>query len=131
MPRCLRHQFVQDSQLLAEKLVGERDSPGDVAARTIEACDRALFHRVQSIGEHDRNRIGRVFRCTGCKSADDGRDHAHLSLHQIRGQLGQAGHIVIRKAILDRKILALDIAGILQALTKASQVPGGCSSERE
>jgi hypothetical protein len=82
---CLRQQFVQDSELLTVKLVGERGDPGDIAARPIEAGDKTLFNRVESVTENDRNRIGCIFRCPSCEPAGDGHDHAHLTAHQIRG----------------------------------------------
>jgi hypothetical protein len=64
--RRLRQQFVQDTELLAEKLAGQRDGPGNIAARPVEAGDKPLFNRVGSVTENDRNRIGRIFRCTDC-----------------------------------------------------------------
>jgi hypothetical protein len=129
--RRLRQQFVQDAELLAVKLAGERHHPGNIAARPIEACDKSQFHRVRPKTEHDRNCSGRILGRPCGKPAGDHNDYAHLAAHQIRCQFGQAGRVIVREAILDREVLTLDIAGILQTLTISRKVVGGCCSEHQ
>jgi hypothetical protein len=43
-------------------------------------------------------------------------DHRHLTAYQIGCQVGQSIILVLRPAILDRHILALDVAGFTNAL---------------
>ena len=77
----LRHQLVQDADLLAKQLVSAGDGTGDVAARMIKAGDNALLNRINPITKNDRDCIGRVLRCTNCKRARDTRNYTHLAVH--------------------------------------------------
>jgi|SRR5215467_2000096 len=43
-------------------------------------------------------------------------DHRHLTAYQIGCQVGQSVGLILRPAILDRHILALDVAGFTKAL---------------
>ena len=43
-------------------------------------------------------------------------DHGHLTAHQIGCEVGQSVDLVLRPAILDHDILALDVAGFTNAL---------------
>src|SRR5262245_40590465 len=48
-------------------------------------------------------------------------DHGHLTAYQIGCEVGQSVGLVLRPAILDRHILALDVAGFTNALPECSQ----------
>ena len=48
-------------------------------------------------------------------------DHGDLAANQIGRQLRQSIELTLRPAVFDRHVLALDIAGILEALTKAAR----------
>jgi hypothetical protein len=43
-------------------------------------------------------------------------DHRHLTAYQVGCEVGQSIILVLRPAILDRHILALDVAGFADAL---------------
>ena len=43
-------------------------------------------------------------------------DHCHLTAYQIGCEVGQSIVLVLRPAILDRHVLALDVAGFTDAL---------------
>src|SRR4029077_3360742 len=45
-------------------------------------------------------------------------DHRHLTAYQIGREVGQSVGLVLRPAILDRHILALDVAGFTKALAE-------------
>src|SRR6516162_10480884 len=49
-------------------------------------------------------------------------DHRHLMAYQIGCEVGQSVVLVLRPAILDRNILALDVAGFTKALAECGQI---------
>ena len=49
-------------------------------------------------------------------------DHRHLTAYQIGCEVGQSVGLVLRPAILDRHILALDVAGFTNALPECGQI---------
>src|SRR5262245_1771167 len=51
-------------------------------------------------------------------------DHGDLSANQVGCQLWQPIHLIFGPAVFDRHVLALNIADILQALTKSAQTLG-------
>src|SRR5262249_46669608 len=55
-------------------------------------------------------------------------DHRHLTAHQIGCEVGQSVGLVLRPAILDRHILALDVAGFTKALAECGQI--SCTIDR-
>ena len=48
-------------------------------------------------------------------------DHRHLTAYQIGCEVGQSVVLIPRPAILDRHILALDVAGFTNALPECGQ----------
>src|SRR4029453_626679 len=48
-------------------------------------------------------------------------DHPHLTAYQIGCEVGQSVVLVLRPAILNRYILALDVAGFTNALPECGQ----------
>src|SRR5262252_4464014 len=48
-------------------------------------------------------------------------DHRHLTAYQIGCEVGQSVVVVLRPAILNRHILALDVAGFTNALPECGQ----------
>src|SRR5262249_27249075 len=88
-----------------------------------EARDNALPDRVVSGAEDDRNRGGcRLGR--QCHRRATGRDEHRNSLaHQISRQCRQSLKFIVGPAVLDRKIYAFAIAGVLEALGKSAQRP--------
>src|SRR5215831_11445598 len=49
-------------------------------------------------------------------------DHRHLTAYQIGCEAGQYVVLVLRPAILDHNILALDVAGFTKALPECGQI---------
>src|SRR5215475_7285012 len=83
--------------------------PGDVAARPIEASDKAERYGVTADPEDDRNRRGRLLRCAD--PIVGGRKHdGHLTANQIGCQRRHAIVLTLRKAVFDSHVLAFDIA---------------------
>src|SRR5215475_3968821 len=57
-------------------------------------------------------------------------DHRHLTAYQIGCEVGQYIVLVLRPAILDHDILALDVAGFANALPECGQVACTISKRR-
>src|SRR5215469_13933464 len=55
-------------------------------------------------------------------------DHRHLTAYQIGCEVGQSVGLVLCPAILDRHILALDVAGFTKALAECGQI--SCTIDR-
>src|SRR5262245_50751331 len=55
-------------------------------------------------------------------------DHRHLTAYQIGCEVGQSVVLVLRPAILNRHILALDVAGFTKALAECGQI--SCTIDR-
>ena len=55
-------------------------------------------------------------------------DHRHLTAYQIGCEVGQYIVLVLRPAILDHDILALDVAGFANALPECGQIT--CTIDR-
>src|SRR5260370_30075483 len=55
-------------------------------------------------------------------------DHRHLTAYQIGCEVGQSVGLVLRPAILDRQILALDVAGFTKTLAECGQI--ACTIDR-
>src|SRR6516162_9693239 len=57
-------------------------------------------------------------------------DHRHLTAYQIACEVGQSVDLVLRPAVLDRHILALDVAGFTKALAECGQIACTISKRR-
>ena len=49
-------------------------------------------------------------------------DHPYLTAYQIGCEVGQSVGLVLRPTILDRYILALEVAGFTKALAECGQI---------
>src|SRR5262249_48906130 len=88
-----------------------------VAAWSAQAGDKTQLDRVTPGREYDRNRRGRRFgrQRRRCGSRGDDGD---LLLNQIGRQRWQSVIVVFRPAILDGRVLTVDVAGFLQTLAE-------------
>ena len=109
---------MQQRQPLRSEFGGEPGHPGDVAARPVEAGDKAAFDRVVAAREDDRDctgrRLGRERRIVAARCCD----HGDLLSNQISGKRRQPIRLAIRPAIFDLDVLALDVAALVQALAE-------------
>jgi len=63
-----------------------------------------------------------VVAALAANSGTSGRgDHRDLPANQFGRQRRQPLHLVLSPAVFDRDVLALDVAGLLEALTERSQ----------
>jgi hypothetical protein len=114
-------QLMQEFQPLCRQLTTEKIDPCRVAAGPGEASDKTKPDRVFGDAEDDGNRrgccLGRQRRCN-----TSGRgDYGDLPMNQFSRQLRQSIKLILAPTVCDRYVLALDIAGLLQALAKSAQ----------
>src|SRR5262249_43381829 len=116
-----RLQLMQQPKLLCPKLSKNKRDTGDIAARPVETGDEAELNRVAAACEDDRDCRSRRLGCN-CRRGVMRSDHRHLTAYQIGCEVGQSVDLVLRPAILDRHILALDVAGFTNALPECGQI---------
>src|SRR5262249_21242506 len=116
-----RLQFMQQPKLFCPKLRRNEGDTGDVAARPVETGDEAELNRVAAAYEDDRDRRSRRLGYI-CRDDVMSSDHRHLTAYQIGCEVGQSVVLVLRPAILDHDILALDVTGFTNALPKGGQI---------
>src|SRR5262245_29560302 len=71
-----------------------------------------------------------AFCCLGRVRTPRRGDHSHMTADEIIGEGGQSIVVAIGPTVLDRRILAPDIAGFAQALTESGYAGGECYSRR-
>src|SRR6516225_2393907 len=74
--------------------------------------------RIARCREDDGYRGGCRFGSERCRMATGCGNHGHLSANQIGRQCRQSIVLVLRPAILDRDVVAFDIANFVQPLTE-------------
>jgi hypothetical protein len=74
-------------------------------------------HRIDSTGEDDRDRRGRVFR-RQYRSGAARPDHIDLAADEIGGHRGQPVIVTLCPAEFDRQILSVDVPRFTQSLTE-------------
>ena len=116
-----RSEFAQQPKLLRPEIDEQAAHARRVASGSVQADDKTQSDRVVRGREYDRNRrrrrLGRprfsfVRRCY----------YGHLTTNQVGRQCRQSIVLTFRPAILDGRVLALDIAGLLQALAERGHV---------
>jgi len=97
--------------------------------RVVEACDEARPDRIFA-GEHDWDGRGRRFggQCRSVASGCD--DDRHLAPDEVLRQPRQPVILTLGRAILDRDVLPLDIAGFLEALAERRHQVGRSFNRR-
>jgi hypothetical protein len=114
--------LAQKLEPLCGQLSSEEGHSGDVAARPVEAGDQAQPHRIGAEHEDDWYRRGGGLcreRWSGAAACDD---QGHLTASQIGRQFRQPIGLIVRPAIFDRHILALDVAGLFQPMAECGQL---------
>jgi hypothetical protein len=115
------HELVQHLQLLLGQLHAQRGHAGDVAARPIQAGDKANLDRVAPYRKDDRDRCGCGFGRDRRVYGPGRSDHGDLATHQIDRQLWQSIVLALRPVVYDRNIPAFDITSFAQALPEGGQ----------
>ena len=115
---------MQEPQPLGHHLRDEKIDAGRVAARPGEAGDKTKLDRVIADAEDDRDRRCRSFGRERGHVAGRG-DDGHLSADQISHQRRQAIVLALQPVVLDRHVLALDVAGFAEAFAERGHIARG------
>ena len=134
--RRRRDQAVQQLQPLRLQLHAQRGHAGEIAARPVQAGDQPERDRIGAGEEHDRNGPGRGLGGEHAEHLAGDGDHRDLSADQVGRQRRQPVVLLLRPAIFDRDVAALDIAGFAQALAERVQparvaAGGGAAQEAD
>ena len=92
--------------------------PVSVAARPGEAGDETELDGVFADAEDDRDRRGRSFGGKRSSVAGGRGDNGHATAHEIGHQRRQAIILALQPMVLHRDVLALDVAGFVEAFAK-------------
>jgi hypothetical protein len=111
------YQLVEQLQLFGRQLGLYNGAAGKVPAGAVEAGDMTHCDRVSSAKKDDGNGRGCCLRRQRCVDAA-GQDHGYAAADEIGCERRQTIELVLRIPILHCHVLALDIAGFLQALEK-------------
>src|SRR6516164_11461489 len=109
---------MQEPQPLGCNLPGEIVDAGSVAARPGKAGDKTKLDRVFSDAEDNRDRRGRSFGCLGSKVAGRRGDNGDAPAHEVSHERWQTIELALQPMVLHRHVLALDVAGVVEALAK-------------
>src|SRR4029453_4751445 len=90
-------------------------------ARPVEAVDKSQRDRVAPCHKDDWYSRGCRLRSECRRGARDGNNHCHLVANEIRQQRWKSIVLILRPAVFDSHVLALDIAGFDYALTERAQ----------
>ena len=115
------HQLAQQLQPLCRQLSVEKIDTCQVAARPGEAGDKTKPDRVVADDEDDGDRRGCRLGRERRSGASGRGDHGDLPANQFGRQRRQSIELILGPAVFDRHVLALDIAGVFQALAKSAQ----------
>src|SRR5262249_5320530 len=94
----------------------------------VQAADKPEHDWITAIREDDWSARGCRLCCLGSVRTPRRGDHSHMTADEIIGECGQSIVVAIGPTVLDRRILALDIAGFAQALTESGYAGGECYS---
>src|SRR6516162_765027 len=112
---------MQEPQSFGHHFIGKEINASGIAARPGEVDDKTKLNRVFTDTEDDRDACCRSFGCKRGCCANRG-DHGHLSADQIGHQCRQAIVLGLQPVVLDRHVLAFDVAGFVEALAKRGHV---------
>src|SRR5215472_7890634 len=85
-----------------------------------KAGDEPNLDRVFTDAEHDRDRRGCLFRGERGRGAAGRGDNGYAAADEISDERGQAIVTSVQPVVLDRHVLALDVACFLEAFAKCS-----------
>ena len=119
-----RHHLAQQLQPLWPQRAEEEGHARGVATRAIQAADKPELDWITAIREDDWGARGCRVCGLGRVGAPRRSDHSHMTADEIIGECGQSIVLAIGPAVLDRRILALDIAGFAKAPTESGYAGG-------
>jgi hypothetical protein len=113
---------MQEPQPLGRHLLDEKVDAGRVAARPGEAGDQTKPNRVIADTKDDWDRSCCNFGRERSGRASRRGDYGHLSADQIGHQCRQAVVWALQPVVLDRHVLAVDVAGFVEAFAERRHI---------
>src|SRR5262249_6508678 len=114
------NQLAQQFQSLCPEITEVDVYTGGVTPWPTQAVDESNRDRVSGRSKYNRNRRGRSLGRQRRRSAGRGH-HDHSTTTQIGRQHRQPVILAVCPAILDRHVLAFDVAGFVQAAMECGQ----------
>src|SRR5262245_64674071 len=115
------HKLTQEFQPLRRQLPAEEIDTCQVTTRPGEASDKTKPDRVFRDPEDDGDRRGCCFGSQRRRNTSGRDNHGDLPPNQLGRQLRQPIKLILAPTVYDRYVIALDIAGVLEALAKSAQ----------
>ena len=109
---------MQEPQPLGRQLLSKKIDAGRVAARPGKAGDQTQLDRVFADAEDDWDRRGRSFGRWRSKVAARRGDNGDATADEVGHERRQAIELAVQPVVLDRHVLALDVAGFIEALAE-------------
>src|SRR6516164_2329221 len=113
---------MQEPQPLGHEFPEEKIDPGRVAARPSEVRDKTYAHRIFGDAEDDWDHRGRGFGRKRSGAAAGCGDNGHLAADQVGHHCRQAIVSALQPVVLDRYVLAFDVASIAEAFAERGHI---------
>jgi hypothetical protein len=120
----LGHQLVQELQAFGHNFSRDEINASRIAARPGETSDQTQLDRVFANAKDDRDRRGRSFGRKRTTSVGRG-DHGHATADQIGNERRPAVELALQPMVLDHHVLALNVAGFVEAFAERSDSAHG------
>src|SRR5215510_8332540 len=112
-----KYQIVQQPESLCTQRRATRAYHSDVAARSVEAGDQAVFDGIAA-DRDDRYGRGCLLGRESCDRATERSNHCYTSVDQFGCQLWQSRIYALRPAERDVYILTFEVAGFFKTLAE-------------
>src|SRR6516225_1403913 len=122
---------MQQPQPLCQNLLDEKVDAGHIATRPGKACDQTKLDGVFAYAEDDRDRRGRSLGRLSSSGLTGRRDNGDATADEVSHQRRQAIEAAIEPIVLDRHVLALDMAGFAKAFLESGHAGRGGSGRPE
>src|SRR5262249_22812334 len=90
-----------------------------------KAGDQSQLDRVVADAEDDRDRRGRSFGRLGTSAKGRRGDHRHTTADEVNHERRKAIELALQPVVLDRHVLAFDVAGFVEAFAERSDIAYG------
>ena len=113
---------MQQPQPLGRNLSIKKIDAGRVAARAGKAGDETHRHCIFADSEDDRDCCGRSFGRKRGRIAPERGNYRHATADEVGHERWQAIVLALQPMVLDRRVLALDVAGFVESFTERSDL---------
>jgi hypothetical protein len=113
---------VQQPQPLGRDLSRQKIDAGRITARSGNAGDQTKLDGVFADREDDRYCCGRSFGRKRGRIAPERNDYRHATAGQVGHERWQAIVLALQPMVLDRRVLALDVAGFVEPFLERSDL---------